>query len=399
MAAGGAGMLVPFRRADAEGATVPDTKPAAAGAKPAGPSCPLALKDFQPRSMLHVEEHKVARARFPVIDVHTHLSWSGGLRGGEKLQFLATPEELLAVMDRRNVQVMCNLTGGTGAGLESSVRRYDLAAPGRFLTYTEPSWARLNEPGYPQKQADEIERAKKAGARGLKVLKTLGLFLRENITSGPLVKVDDPRFDPMWDACGRLGIPVSIHVSDPEAFFLPTDRFNERYEELSNHPDWSFHGRDYPSNEEILAARDRMLARHPGTQFILHHVGHDAENLAFVGATLDRFPHTTIEIGARIGELGRQPRTARKFFEKYQDRILFGTDAVPKGFETPQQVFGDELYEIYYRFLETEDEYFDYAPAPVPPQGRWRIYGLGLPEAILKKVYHDNAARILGLPA
>jgi predicted TIM-barrel fold metal-dependent hydrolase len=302
-------------------------------------------------------------------------------------------------MDRKNVQTMCNLTAGTGPGLAASIQRFDQAVPGRFLSYTEPSWARLNEPGFPQKQADAIESAKKAGARGLKVLKTLGLFLRENITTGPLVKVDDPRFDPMWDACGRVGIPVSIHVSDPEAFFLPIDRFNERYDELGHHPDWSFHGRDFPSNAEILAARDRMLARHPGTQFILHHAGHDAENLAFVGETLDRFPHTTIEIGARIGELGRQPRTARKFFEKYQDRILFGTDAVPPpdGENYPQQVFKDELFEIYFRFLETEDEYFDYAPAPIPPQGRWRIYGLGLPEAILKKVYHDNAARILGI--
>jgi predicted TIM-barrel fold metal-dependent hydrolase len=140
-----------------------------------------------------------------------------------------------------------------------------------------------------------------------------------------------------------------------------------------------------------------MFSRHPSTQFVVLHVGNAAENLGFVAENLDRFPNIAVEIGARIGELGRQPRASRKFFEKYQDRILFGTDAVPKGYETPQQVFGDELYEIYYRFLETEDEYFDYAPAPVPPQGRWRIYGIGLPESILKKVYHDNAARILGL--
>ncbi|HEU0108672.1 MAG TPA: amidohydrolase family protein, partial [Vicinamibacteria bacterium] len=359
----------------------------------------LALKDFQPRSMLHVEEHKVARARFPVIDVHTHLSWSGGLKGTETIQFLATPSDLLPVMDRKNVQIMCNLTAGTGPALAASIQRFDQAAPGRFLSYTEPMWARTNQPGYAQAQADEIEKAKRAGAHGVKVLKTLGLFLRENLTSGPLVKVDDPRFDPMWDACGKVGIPVSIHVSDPEAFFTPIDRFNERYDELGHHPDWSFHDHDFPSNAEILAARDRMLARHPGTQFILHHVGHDAENLAFVSETLDRFPHTTVEIGARIGELGRQPRTARKFFERYQDRILFGTDAVPPpdGENYPQQVFRDELYEIYFRFLETEDEYFDYAPAAIPPQGRWRIYGLGLPESILKKVYHDNAARILGI--
>lgn len=398
LAAGGCwGALAPFRSAGAHETAAPAAK-ASPAASPAAAGSPLALKDFQPKSMLHVPEHKVARARFPAIDVHTHLGWSAQARAGE-MQFLATPEELLAVMDRKNVRTMVNLTGGTGKGLESSIGRYEAAAPGRFITFTEPSWARVNEPGYPQWQADEIERAKKAGARGLKVLKRLGLFLREQVTTGPLVKIDDPRFDPMWDACGRLNLPVAIHVSDPEAFFLVTDRFNERYEELSNHPDWSFHGRDYPSNAEIMAARNRMFARHPNTQFIVLHVGNAAENLAFVGENLDRFPKTVVEMGARVGELGRQPRAARQFFEKYQDRILFGTDAVPKGYETPQQIFGDELYEIYYRFLETEDEYFDYAPAPVPPQGRWRIYGLGLPEPILKKVYHDNAARVLGLPS
>jgi predicted TIM-barrel fold metal-dependent hydrolase len=129
------------------------------------------------------------------------------------------------------------------------------------------------------------------------------------------------------------------------------------------------------------------------------HVGNFAEDLQNVSAAMDRYPNMSVEIGARIGELGRQPRTARRFFDRYQDRILFGTDAVPGGKETPQQIFGDVLYQIYYRFLETEDEYFDYAPAPVPPQGRWRIYGLGLPDAILKKVYNENALRLLGLPA
>ena len=223
-------------------------------------------------------------------------------------------------------------------------------------------------------------RAKAAGARGVKVLKTLGLYLREQVTSGPLVKIDDPRFDPMWEACGALGLPVAIHISDPEAFFLPIDRFNERYEELHAHPDWSFHGKDYPSNAELIAARDRVIARHPKTTFIGLHVGHSAENLAAVSAALDRFPNFNVEIGARIGELGRQPRTSRRFFERYQDRVLFGTDAVPNGRETPQQIFGDDLYTIYFRFLETEDEYFDYAPAKVPPQGRWRIYGVGLPD-------------------
>jgi predicted TIM-barrel fold metal-dependent hydrolase len=361
---------------------------------------PLELKDFQPRSMLKVPETRVGRARHPVIDIHTHLGFRAkgvaGVPHGEEMRFRAPAAEVLPVMDRVNLQTMVNLTGGVGRGLDQSIAQYQTAHPGRFITFTEPRFDQIAQPNYPREQAAEIERAQKAGARGLKVLKTLGLYLREQVTSGPLVAIDDKRFDPMWEACAGRKMPVAIHISDPEAFFLPTDRFNERFEELNNHPDWSFHGRDFPSFQQLLDARNRMFARHPNTTFIALHVGHNAENLGYVAECLDKFPNMHVEIGARIGELGRQPRTARKFFDRYQDRILFGTDAVPHGVETPQQIFGEALYHIYFRFLETEDEYFDYAPAPVPPQGRWRIYGVGLPDAILRKVYHDNAARLLG---
>lgn len=360
---------------------------------------PLELKDFEPRSMLHVPETKVLRPRYPVVDIHTHLSsvakHAGGVGIGEEMEYFATAEDVLQLMDRKNIRIMVNLTGGVGKGLEEAIGKFQRPHPDRFLTFTEPWWERTDQPGYSKFQAEEIVRAHQAGARGLKILKTLGLYLREKVSTGPLVKVDDQRFDAMWEACGSLGIPVAIHVSDPEAFFLPTDRFNERFEELNNHPDWSFYDRDFPSNVDLLEARNRVLARHPKTQFIVLHVGNNAENLAYVGECMDRFPNMHVELGARIGELGRQPRMSRKFFEKYQDRILFGTDAVPHGSDTPQQIFTDELYEIYYRFLETEDEYFDYAPARVPPQGRWRIYGLGLPDEILKKVYYQNAARLL----
>ena len=364
---------------------------------------PLDLSDYQPKSMLHVAENKVPRSRYPVIDVHTHFAWLSRNEGANtdevRMQFLAEPKALLEVMDRKNIQTMVNLTGGYGAGMEETIQKYQAAHPKRFLIFTEPQWHRLNDPNYSQFQADEIERACKTGAGGLKITKTLGLYLREGITTGPLVKIDDRRLDPMWEVCGALKIPVSIHISDPEAFFLAIDRFNERFEELNNHPDWSFHGKDFPSNRDLLEARNRVYARHPKTHFNTLHVGNDAEDLPYVAECMDRFPNMSVELGARIGELGRQPRAARKFFEKYQDRIMFGTDAVPspQGLATPQQIFGDELYEIYYRFLETEDEYFDYAPAPVPPQGRWRIYGLGLPDKILRKVYHDNAARMLSL--
>jgi predicted TIM-barrel fold metal-dependent hydrolase len=361
------------------------------------------LAEYEPESMLHVSETHLERSRYPAIDVHTHLSVSAKAEHGVPLvserHFLATAQELLPCMDRKNLRALVNLTGGFGEGLNQAIAKYESAHPGRFYTFTEPCWSRIQEPNYASAQAQMIEEAHRAGARGLKILKTLGLFLRENVTSGGLVKVDDQRFDPMWDACGQLGIPVAIHVSDPIAFFRPTDRFNERYEELAAHPDWSFYDRDFPSNAELLEARNRVIARHPRTQFLVLHVGNFAEDLANVSENLDRFPNMTVDIAARIGELGRQPRTARKFFDKFQDRILFGTDATPHGHETPQQLFCDRLYEIYFRFLQTEDEYFDYAPARIPPQGRWHIYGIGLPDSVLRKVYQENAARLLKIAA
>ena len=372
---------------------------AANDAQPATGPAPLELSQFEPRSMLHVHESRVERSKFPSIDFHTHISGSTKSEKGVELspdrEYFGNPQELLAVMDRKNIRAMVNLTGGYDGGLAQAVAKYDRAFPGRFYTFTEPSYSRFKEPNYPALQAQAIERAHGDGARGLKILKTLGLYLRENITSGSLVKIDDARFDPMWGACGQLNIPVAIHVSDPIAFFTPTDRFNERYEELKNHPDWSFYGGDFPGNAELIAARNRVMARHSNTQFVTLHVGNFSEDLQNVSENLDRFPNMTVDIAARVGELGRQPVTSRKFLDQYQDRILFGTDATPHGDEYPQQVFNDQLYEIYYRFLETNDEYFDYAPAKVPPQGRWRIYGIDLPDNILRKIYYENAARLL----
>jgi predicted TIM-barrel fold metal-dependent hydrolase len=358
----------------------------------------LPLEQFEPKSMLHVKETHVPRSRFPVIDFHTHITWSGELTGEDKVTFTVKPVELLPVMDRKNIRTMVNLTGGYAHGLDNAIQTLQEPNPGRFVNFTEPWWSKIQDSQYPKFQADQIEAAHKAGARGIKVLKILGLFLREHVTEGKLVPVDDRRFDPMWEAAGALNMPIAIHISDPEAFFLPIDRFNERWEELHAHPDWSFHGKDFPSNRELQEARRRVMKRHPRTQFVCLHVA-DSEDLDYVSECMDAHPNMKVDIAARIGELGRQPRAARKFFDKYQDRILFGTDAVPKGYETPQQVFGDALYEIYYRFLETEDEYFDYAPAKVPPQGRWRISGLGLPESILQKVYWQNAASLLGITA
>ena len=359
--------------------------------------CSLALKDFKPRSMLHVKETEVLKPKFPVIDSHTHLTFIG--RGGgrkSKISYLASKQELIEVMDRKGVEIMVNLTGGYGPGHDEIMHHFSGAHSERFVTFVEPWYQRIQESNYSQILADEIVRAGKAGAKGLKVLKILGLFLREQVDQGPLVKIDDPRFDPMWEAAGAMKMPVWIHISDPEAFFEPIDQYNERFEELNAHPDWSFHGSDYPSDRELQEARQRMMKKHPNTSFVACHIG-NSENLNFVSECMDECPNLHVDFSARIGELGRQPRRARRFFEEYQDRIMFGTDAVPYGFQTPQQIFGDKLYEIYYRFLETDDEYFDYAPSEIPPQGRWQISGIKLPDSILKKIYNENAKRVIGL--
>ncbi len=346
---------------------------------------PIALPEFQPRSMLRVAEHPIRRAKFPVIDVHTHIF---GL--GRKIE-PAGLARISAWLDECNVETALNLTGGSSATLPE-IKKWTAPFGKKFLTAAEPAWARANEPGFPQWQADELAKCKRAGAQGLKVLKTLGLYLRDK---GALVKVDDRRFDPMWEAAGALGLPVFIHTADPAAFFTPTDRFNERYEELQNHPDWSFYGKDFPSKIALLEARNRVIARHPKTKFVGLHVANYPEDLEMVSQWLARHRNLNVEIGARLGELGRQPRAARRFFETFQDRILFGTDATPDGKAFPQQDLKPEMFRCYFRFLETEDENFDYSPAAVPPQGRWRIYGIALPDGILKKVYRENATRVL----
>ncbi|MEP7272429.1 MAG: amidohydrolase family protein [Acidobacteriota bacterium] len=365
-------------------------------ANPSGKQIPL--HEYEPISTLRVSQTTVLTPRFPVIDFHTHLTWGPGLDPGEGLTVIAGPEELLPTMNAKDVRIMVNLTAGHGAGLREALRVHAQAHPDRFIVFTEPWWSKVAAPDYDRFQAEQIVVAHAAGARGLKVLKSLGLYVRENVKTGRLIKVDDRRFDPMWEAAGSLHMPVVLHISDPLAFFLPIDRFNERIEELGVHPDWSFHGGDFPQDRELQEARRRIMERHPRTQFVCAHVA-EAEDLAYVAECLDHHPNMHIDISARIGELGRQPRAAGRFFDKYQDRILFGTDAIPYGYDYPQHIFSESLYEICYRFLETEDEYFDYSAARVPPQGRWRIYGLGLPEQILRKVYWQNAARLLGLDA
>jgi uncharacterized protein len=334
----------------------------------------ILLKDFRPQPALHAAAHQIQRAKFPVIDVHTHTNDAVGI--GDRVD----PKEMVARMDRLNIKSIVILTGMWGDKLQAIIDSMVKPYPGRFLVFTQFDWSKINEPNFSQLMVHQLDDSVERGARGLKILKELGLGVRDS--SGKLIAIDDPRLDPVWEECGRLGIPVFIHAGDPEAFFHPIDASNERYEELIEHPDWSFYGPKYPSLPELLAQRDRMFAKHPHTAFVALHFGSWPENLDFVEQTLQKFPNVMIETGAREGELGRQPRRTREIFLKYSDRIMFGTD----------EGAGESTYQNYFRWLETTDEYFPYAQ--YPHQGRWMIYGLGLPDDVLEKVYHRNAEEL-----
>ncbi len=332
--------------------------------------------DYDPRPTLVTEESHVPRARFRAIDAHCH--WS----------LEQEPAALLAAMDARNVRAAVNLSGGWGRGLERMLKRFHTAAPGRLLIFCTPEFARVDEPSFTERTLAALERARQNGAAGVKVFKDLGLRLRG--ADHELLRIDDERFDPIWAKAGELGMPVLIHTADPIAFFQPVDQHNERWMQLKRHPDWSFHGEAYPSRDELLAQRDRVIERHPDTLFIGAHVGNSAEDLAAVAERLERYPNFYVDISGRVAELGRQPYSARRFIIDHQDRVLFGTDRYPGRVDQPR-------YAIYFRFLETDDEYFRYYDHPFAPAGEWRIYGIHLPDDVLRKVYHDNAARVLGL--
>ena len=340
----------------------------------------LLLRDFHPQAMLHARVTPIERAKFPVIDVHNHINDAMGI--DEHMP----PEKVIQVMNAANVRTVVILTGQWGEKLQRVVDEMVKPYPGRFMVFTQIDYSKIDDP---KAMVADLDDAVRRGARGLKVLKDLGLEDRDK--SGKLIAVDDPRLDPVWEECGRLGIPVAIHVTDPEAFFHPIDGHNERYEELIQHPDWSFYDHGFPSEEEVMAQRDHMFAKHPRTTFIALHVANWPENLDYVSQLLDRLPNVMTEFGAREAELGRQPRRAREFFLKYQNRIMFGTDSPPSR----------EMYSNYFRWLETDDEYFDYYG--YPGQGRWKIYGMKLPDPVLQKVYYRNAERIFaqfkGMPA
>jgi predicted TIM-barrel fold metal-dependent hydrolase len=333
----------------------------------------LLLKDFKPVSMLHVAEHPVDRAKFYVIDVHNHVN------DAARIHEHMPPERVVEVMNNTNVRTIVILTGMWGEQLQHVIDEMVKPYPGRFMVFAQLDWSRVDDPDFGNEMAAQIRDSVSRGARGLKFLKDLGLGVREK--GGKLLAVDDPRLDPVWEECGRLGIPVFIHTGDPEAFFHPIDATNERYEELIEHPDWSFYGRDYPSLQALLEARNLVFARHPRTNFVSLHMGWP-ENLDWVDSMLAQFPNVMVEFGAREAELGRQPRRTRDLLLKYQDRVMFGTD----------NRVTEDLYRNYFRWLETADEYFDYWDAP--GQGRFKISGLALPDAVLEKIYHKNAERL-----
>jgi predicted TIM-barrel fold metal-dependent hydrolase len=336
----------------------------------------LKLRDWQPRSMLITKATKVASPAFPVIDVHNHL-------GGGKATL--TPERVsryLAEMDAAGVRAVVNLDGGWGERLKETLAALDEAHPGRFLTYALIDFSGIDEPGWSDRESERLRASFEAGAKGLKFHKTFGLGVRYK--DGRFMPVDDPKLDPIWKVCAAFKRPVEIHTGDPGAFFTPLDNFNERWHELNQHPEWLFHGKDYPSRSDLHAQRMRVIARHPNTIFICAHMANDGEDLAEVARWLDAYPNMYVDIDARISELGRQPYSSRRFILKYQDRIMFGTDTAPNR----------EAYQIYYRFLETDDEYFDPAGGH-HRQGFWMIYGIFLPKEVLEKLYFKNAERLL----
>jgi len=323
----------------------------------------------------------VLSPRFPVIDAHNHLGETFG--GG----WCNRPvQELLDVLDESGVTALVDLDGGWGeAILQERLDKYKSAAPERFLFFGGVEWSAWAEQGdqFPDWAARRLRAQAAWGAQGLKIWKPFGLHVRDQDRNR--VAVDDVRLDPIWETAAELHLPVIIHVADPVAFFEPLDAYNERWEELQAHPDWHFPSPPFPPFLQIMGELANLVARHPGTTVIGAHVGCYAENLEWVGALLERCPNFYVDISARLGELGRQPYSSRRFFLKYPDRILFGAD-VPAGVEE---------YRLYYRFLETDDEYFNYNPGEVPGQGRWFIYGIALPGDVLEKVYFLNASRVL----
>jgi predicted TIM-barrel fold metal-dependent hydrolase len=329
------------------------------------------FEDYDPPSTLVVPEHKLTRAKFPFIDVHNH-------------QFNMSSQDLKTLtkeMDQLNMAVMVNLSGrgrGSSDHLEKSLENVKKFYPKRFIVFTNMDFGAIDDPEWQSRMLKQLEDDVKKGANGLKIYKSLGMFNKDS--KGNRIHIDDPRIDPIWAKCGELGIPVLIHAADPKQFWQPIDANNERWLELKLHPGRR-HDSDPVSWETIIAEQHNIFKKNPKTKFINAHLGWYGSDLKKLGELMNQFPNMYTEIGAVIAELGRQPRVAREFLIKYQDRVMFGKDSwVP------------EEYTTYFRVLETADDYFPYHKRY---HAFWRMYGLDLPDDVLKKIYYKNALKVI----
>lgn len=344
----------------------------------------LPLASWTPVPQLRLQTTDVERAAFPAIDVHNHLGrW---LSDGEWM--IDDPASLVDVMDQVDVELIVNLDGMWGDEVTANVERYDSAFPGRFITFCQLEWERLAEPDGVAALRASLDDSAARGARGVKIWKSLGLTVRD--ADGALILPDDPRVIAVVEHAGELDLPVLIHTADPKAFFDPLDARNERLDELMQMREWWFGDRTvHPTFDRLLAAHRALVAACPGVRFIGAHAGCAAEDLDLVESMLDACPNYTIDIAGRMAELGRQPRRFRQLIERHPDRVLFGTDIYPAELEQ---------FRLHFRFLETDDEAFSYAPGePVPPQGRWAVSALGLDGDVLERIYRTNALRVLGI--
>ncbi|HEY6503783.1 MAG TPA: amidohydrolase family protein [Chitinophagaceae bacterium] len=329
----------------------------------------MEFETYNPPSTLVVPGHKISKAKFPFIDVHNHQFRMPDMDLGT----------LIAEMDKLNMKVMVNLSGQSGESLKKSAQNIKTNYPKRFIVFANVDFRRVGDEGWGEKAAAQLEEDVKNGANGLKIYKSLGFSV--NDISGKRVTIDDPRLDPVWKKAGELKIPVLIHTADPKPFWQPMDAENERWLELALNPNRKRSDTNPAPWDTLIAEQHRMFKKNPKTTFIAAHFGWYPNDLAKLGQLLDAMPNVVVEFGAVIAELGRQPRMAKQFFTKYQDRILFGKDSwVP------------EEYATYFRVLESEDEYFPYHKKY---HAFWAMYGMGLPDAILKKIYYKNALRII----
>jgi len=336
----------------------------------------MTLEEYEPRSSLVVPEHPTPRARYPFVDVHSH-HWPGRLSP----EYVA---EVVQAMDEMNMGVLVNLSGGTGEDLRQGVELMKEAHPGRFVLFANLDFEGIGEPRWGERAAARLEEDVENGAQGLKIFKNLGMTVTD--TDGERVPVDDPQLDPVWAKAGELGIPVLIHSADPHQFWQPMDRYNERWLELKLRPRRK-RGPDDPAPwEQIIEEQHNVFRKHPETTFINAHLGWFGHDLGRLGRLMDELPNMYTEIGAVLYELGRQPRFARAWLQEYGDRVLFGKDS-----------WAPDEYPVYFRTLETADEYFEYYRKY---HAHWRLYGLDLPDDVLRKIYYENALRIIpGLDA